>query len=205
MKRDLKRLYRQHGIKFFALPFIVVLLLAALADQRLGGYMDHRAEATELELQRENNRSMLGLDSKIKRSHEELAPVYRALEPQLFIAGDVTKSVNALQEQLRQLLQSLYFDNVQFFDFSDAAKGNITHLTVSARFNGVPQQLPRLQAALAQSPTIVAMDLLEIRVVDDPQRGGKQLAITTRFVALHTKPLPELPASAASKRTDAKP
>lgn len=205
MKRDLKRVFRAHGIKVFALPVFVLLLLAVVADQRLDGYLEHREEAAELQAQLESNHDILALNSKIQRKFEELTPAFTALSPQIHTAPDITTSVQAMQEHLRQLLQSLYFSDVEFFDFSDAPQGGVTRLYMRARFTGVPQQLPRLEAALTQSPTIAAIDQLEIQVVDDPLRSGQQLAVTARFVGLHMKPLPELAAADASKKAEAKP
>jgi len=76
---------------------------------------------------------------------------------------------------------------------------------MSARFNGVPQQLPRLEAALAQAPKLLSVDALEIKVIDDPQRGGQQLAVMARFAGLHMKQIPvPIPAN-ASKNTEVKP
>lgn len=205
MKRDLKRVFRAHGIKVFALPVFVLLLLAVVADQRLGNYLEHQEEAAELQAQLESNREILSLDSKIQRKLEELTPAYSMLAPQIHTAPDIATSVQAMQEHLRQLLQSLYFGDVEFFDFSDTPQGSVTRLVMRARFTGVPQQLPRLEAALNQSPTIAAIDQLEIRVVDDPQRSGQQLAVTARFVGLHMKPLPEPVTANASKKTEATP
>ena len=205
MKRDLKRVYRHHGIKYFAFPAVVLLMLAALADQRLGGYMDHREEASDLAIRLESNRNILDLHGKVQRNHDELSATFVSLEPKIFVAPDIAQSVNAMQEQVRALLQSLYFDNVEFFDFSDTTKGGVSRISMSARFNGVPQQLPRLEAALAQAPKLLSVDALEIKVIDDPQRGGQQLAVMARFAGLHMKQIPvPIPAN-ASKNTEVKP
>lgn len=205
MNRNLKRVYRNHGIKYFAFPVIVLLLMVALADQLLDGYTDHRTEAAELEDRLASNRSILELNSKVLRSSEALSSDFTAVQSQIFVASDITQSVNTMQGQLRTLLQSLYFDNIEFFDIADATKGSISRIEMSARFTGVPQQLPRLQAALAQSTPSLAIDSLDIRVVDDLQRGGQQLAVTARFAGLHMKPLPEPVAANAPKKSEIKP
>ena len=205
MNRNLKRVYRNHGIKYFAFPVIVLLLMVALADQLLDGYTDHRTEAAELEDRLASNRSILELNSKVLRSSEALSSDFTAVQSQIFVASDITQSVNTMQGQLRTLLQSLYFDNIEFFDIADATKGSISRIEMSARFTGVPQQLPRLQAALARSSTTLAIDKLEIKVVDDPQRGGRQLAMTARFAGLHIKLLPEPTSASTSMKTQVKP
>lgn len=205
MKRDLKRIYQHHGIKYFAFPAIVLLVLAAVADQRLGSYLDNREEAADLETRLETNRSILDLHKQVQRNHDELNAKFAPLQQQFFVATDVAQSVNSMQEQVRKLLQTLYFDNVEFFEFADSTQGSVTHISMNVRFTGVPQQIPRLQAALAQSPTLLAIDSLEIRVVDDLQRGGKQLAMTARLSGLHIKPLTEPISGNASKKTGVRP
>ena len=203
MKRDLKRVYKEHGIKYFAFPAIVLLMLAALADQRLEGYISNREEAADLTTRLETNRNILDLNEKIKRNFDELDPSFTSLQQQFFVGQDISDSVNAMQEEVRKLLQSLYFDNVEFSDYSDTRQNNVSRIAMSVRFTGVPQQLPRLQKALAQSSKMLAIDNLEINVVEDPQRGGKQLAVKARFAGMHMKPAPDyISASNASKTTD---
>jgi Tfp pilus assembly protein PilO len=197
MKRDLKRVHAAHGIKYFAFPVIVLLLIAALVDQRLTGYLEHREQASDLQTLQESNQNTLDLDKKVQANSEQVGGSYTPVQAQLFVANDIADSVNAMQEQVRKLLQSLYFDNIDLSDFSDTPKGSVSRMSFTARFNGVPQQLPRLQVALAQSPTLLTIDKVEIKVVDDAQRGGQQLHITARFSGLHMKPLPEAAAPAA--------
>lgn len=204
-RRDLKRVFRAHGIKVFAIPMVVVLLLAVVADQRLDGYLERREEAAELQARLDSHRELLALDGKIRSKAGELEPAHAAAAPLVHIAPDTATAVQAMQDQLRQLLQSLYFSDIEFADFSDSSQGGISRLAMRARFHGVPQQLPRLEAALAQSPKITTIDQIEIRVVEDPQRSGPQLAISARFVGLHMKPLPEAPAAAAPRPSGARP
>jgi hypothetical protein len=204
MKRDFIRVFRAHGIKVFALPVCVVLVLAVLADQWLGDYLSHREEATELQDQLLTYREILSLDSKIHKKHEEIAPEFATLAQMLHTAPDAKASGQAMQEQLRALLQSLHFGEIEFEEITTAAQGSVTFLHLQARFTSAPQQLPRLHAALTQSPTIVTIDQLEVRVVEDAQRSVPQLAVSARFKGLHMPPLPKPPAASATQKTQAK-
>lgn len=201
MKRDLKRFYRQHGIRYLALPFIVVLALAALADQRLGSYLEHREQAADLQAQLERNQEVLRLDAKVRRSHDELAGNYTRVAPQLFAEADPQQSLAALQTRLLETLRSLYMENVEFFDPVAIPQASSSRLEVGARFTAVPQQLPRLQVALAGLPQWVQVQALELRVVPDPARGAQQLAVTARFAALHAPALPEPEATGKPRST----
>ncbi|TXH34453.1 MAG: hypothetical protein E6Q94_04620 [Burkholderiaceae bacterium] len=203
IQRNIVRVRREHGFKYFALPLIVLLMLAVLADQWLADYGDRRAEANELQATLNQQRAILDLQPKIAANEERLKPLYGALEPRLFMADDPRQSLQSLENQLFQILQGLYFDPPQFSDKIETSAGSITRLSLTARFTGVPQQLERLQSALSQAPKHIMIDRLDIEVIPDPQRGGQQLAITARFSALHVKSAaaPVLPASspAASK------
>ena len=204
IQRDVVRVRREHGIKYFAMPLLVLLLLAVLADQWLAGYGARRAEAGELQATLERQRAVLDLQPKVASNEERLKPLYEGLEPRLFAADEARQSLQALENQLGQILQTLYFDPPQFSDGSESPAGTVTRLNLTARFTGVPQQLQRLQLALSQSPKLIQIDRLELEVVPDPQRGGQQLSITARFSALHVKS-PAAPAQPASSPVASKP
>lgn len=203
MKRDLKRVYRQSGIKNFALPVLVALGLAAFADRALNGYFDHRQEAAELSETLEANAALLALGSKLQKNFDALSTDFTATRKRLLTAEDRTQAGKELQDQVQKLLQSLYFDGISVFDLSEVAEGGATMVSTGARFFGVPQQLPRLEAAIAQSPVLLGVESLEIKVVDDTQRGGKQLEITARFSSVHiseAKALAPAPEKTENKR-----
>lgn len=191
MKRAAQRVYREHGIKYFAFPVVVVLLLASLFDEHVGPYLEKREEVVDQQLTADNNQTLLDLNPKIAASHEKLEAELPPLQPKIFVHANAQESLQAMQAQVRQMLQSLYFDGVQFTDEQETPVNTVTRrIAFTAHFQGVPQQLPRLQAALAQLPQTIAAENLELKVVPDPQRGGQQLDITMRLTALHMKPMP---------------
>lgn len=192
MKRDLKRMYRQHGLKYLALPVLVGLLLAVVADQYVGDYLDRRAEAAELQVRLEQQRETAALEPRLRRSHEALEPGFRAVQSQIPVATDAKQATQTLEQDLRNLLQSLYFDHIEVVGVKDTPQGSVNRLTAEVRFQGVPQQLPRLQTAVAQAPRLLALEALEIKVVDDAARGGQQLSMAATFAGLYMRPLPEL-------------
>ncbi len=192
MKRAAKRVYREHGIKYFAFPIVVLLLLASLFDEHVGPYLEKREEAFDQQMTAENNQSALELDKKISARHEELEPAFAPLPQKWFVEADAAAATQKMQTQLQQLLQSLYFADIQWSDVEPQALNHVANrIRLSVRFNGVPQQLPRLQAALAQLPQRINVDNLELRVVPDPQRGGQQLDIRLQLSSLHLQPMPE--------------
>lgn len=191
MKRAVQRVYREHGIKYFAFPVVVLLLLASLFDEHVGGYLEKREETLDQQMTAENNQSVLELNKKITTSHEKLEPEFLPLQQKLFVEADVQAATQKMQAQLQQLLQSLYFDGIEFTDIQDTPINTVvSRIAMTAHFNGVPQQLPRLQAALARSPQQIGVENLELKVVQDPQRGGQQLDISLRLTGLYMKPMP---------------
>ncbi len=191
MKRAAQRVYREHGIKYFAFPLVVVLLLASLFDEHIGPYLEKREEVVDQQLTADNNQILLDLNEKIATSHKKLEEELPPLQQKIFVHDNAQDSLQAMQGQVRQMLQTLYFDGVQFADEQETPVNTVAQrIAFTAHFQGVPQQLPRLQAALAQLPQTIAIQNLELKVVPDPQRGGQQLDISLRLSALHTKPMP---------------
>ncbi len=203
-QRDIVRIRREHGIKYFALPLLALLAVAVVADHWLGDYGERRAQAQELRDTLERQRAVLDLQPQVAANEERLKPLYSAAEPRLFISETSGESAQAMRQQLQQLLQSLYFDQIDILEVAELPAGQLTRLKVSARFLGVPQQLPRLQNMLAQQPKQITTELLEVKVVPDPQRGGQQLSIRATFSALHVKQLPAPASAGASQPTNSK-
>lgn len=192
MKRAAKRVYREHGIKYFAFPVVVVLLLASLFDEHIDGYLEKREEVFDQQMTAENNQSVLALDANISASHDKLEPDFGPLAQKWFVDAEAPAATQKMQAQVQQMLQSLYFSDIQWNEPQQQPLNSVaSRISISAHFNGVPQQLPRLQAALARLPKRVDVDNLELRVVPDPQRGGQQLDIRLRLSSLHFKPMPE--------------
>ncbi|SEQ79756.1 hypothetical protein [Giesbergeria anulus] len=205
MKRAAQRVYREHGIKYFAFPVVVVLLLASLFDEHLGPYLEKREEVVDQQLTAENNESILALNEKIVASHDKLNADFQTVQQKVFVHANAQEALQAMQGQLQPMLQSLYFDGVQFTDLQDKPVNTVVNrISLTAHFQGVPQQLPRLQAALAQAPKTLGIENLELKVVPDPQRGGQQLDITMRLTSLHMKPMPAALETVAAAAATAK-
>jgi hypothetical protein len=203
-QRDIVRIRREHGIKFFALPLVALLGIAVVADQWLGEYGEHRTTAQELRDTQERQRAVLDLQAQVTANEERLKPLFAASEPRLYISETPAESAQAMRQQLMQLLQSLYLDQVVIDEVAELPAGQVTQLKATVRFMGVPQQLPRLQSLLAQQPQQITTDLLEVKVIPDPQRGGQQLSVRATFSALHVKTLPAPAQTGASQPTNSK-
>lgn len=203
-QRDIVRIRREHGIKYFALPLLALLGVAVVADSWLGEYGEHRATVQELRDTLDRQRAVLDLQTQVAANEERLKPLFAVSEPRLYIAETAAESAQAMRQQLMQLLQSLYLDQIVIDEVAELPAGQVTQLKASVRFTAVPQQLPRLQSLLAQQPKQITTEMLEVKVVPDTQRGGQQLSVRVTFTALHVKTLPAAVQPGASQPTNSK-
>lgn len=185
MKRDLVRIRRQHGIKYFALPIIVFLFLLVILDERISGYLDIRNEVSGNISKLEMDHQALDERKSVESRLGALSSSNLKLSSRVFQSTSTDQTKNEIQEELRVLLKSLYFENLQFSEFSERADGSTKILSVTASFSGVPQQLPRLQSAISNNRKLLSIDTLDLKVIDDPQRNSQQIAIAIQFNALH--------------------
>ena len=127
-QRDIVRIRREHGIKYFALPLLALLAVAVVADHWLGDYGERRAQAQELRDTLERQRAVLDLQPQVAANEERLKPLYSAAEPRLFISETSGESAQAMRQQLQQLLQSLYFDQIDILEVAELPAGQLTRL-----------------------------------------------------------------------------
>ncbi len=203
MRRDVRRLWRAEGIKAFALPAVVVLAAAVALDRYATPYLDLRDQVITLQEREQANAQTLEALPPLRERHQALQSQLPAVAAQWQLAADTAGARSAVQTRLSTLLQSLYFDQVQFDEPSALADDRAGVLRLTARFNGVPQQLPRLQDALRGQDKPVALTRLELTQAPDPARGGQQLLIVAEFAALY---VPEAPVGQALQiAADARP
>jgi hypothetical protein len=190
MRRDVARLWRAEGIKAFALPAIVLLAAAVALDRFATPYLDLRDQVQTLQERQQANAQVLEALPALRERHEALQAQLPNAAAQWQLAADSTSARSAVQTRLTTLLQSLYFDQVQFDEPTALPDDRAGVLRLVARFNGVPQQLPRLHEALRAQDKPISLTRLELLAAPDPVRGGQQLLIVAEFAALY---VPEAP------------
>lgn len=187
MQREFRKAYQQHGLKLFALPAVVVLGLAVVLDRTLDPYLEHRSQSQESALKVEMVKSVLERQVAIERSEAEARPAFAALQPRLFQAADVAQAAEQMAALLKRLLESLYFDVVQVAPVGKLPTGDMGDVAVQAHFFGVPQQLPRLEEALAYAEKTNRLSGLTVKVVPDDKRGGQQLEIRATITGFYIR------------------
>lgn len=188
MKRDWIRSYRQHGLKLLMIPVLVIILLLFGFNQYVGDYLTHRQETAELTLKIDRMRATSALLKEDERKKAKLMLNFSEIQSRSYRSPSPADSLDQMQAQLSTLLQTLYFENIKVTKLELKQENYVMALALNAQFSGVPQQLPRLEAALESDAKAMRINAVEVKVSDGSVGGGSQLEINARFVAMHLKP-----------------
>lgn len=187
MKRALTRIYRRHGVKYFATPVIIFLCLALLADHFIPDYIQKIRRDSQVREAIQRHTTVVSKGKEIQEKFDSVSAIYQSTESFLLVRNDQITAAADFQALIQDLLGSLYFSDIQIISPPSFPNQGTGPISFTVRFFGVPQQLPRLEKALASSPIFITTDALDIRVVDDAERGGKQLLATVQFSALYVQ------------------
>ena len=188
MKRDLIRVFQRQGLRPLAIPLIVVFAMVFVFYQYADDYVAHRGEVAELALRLNVMDTTFNLSKNVDVHHSALKPEYASFQARAYRSEKFDESSSAMKTQLAELLQSLYFDNIEISKTSQLPKKGVMSIALTAKFSGVPQQLPRLEALLASNPKAMRVSEVRVKVVDDPAGGAPHLDINARFLGVHVEP-----------------
>jgi len=188
MKRDLLRAFRHYGPKLLLMPVVVIGLILFVFFQYVDDYVAHREEATDIGRRIDVMGSIFGFSKEIEARNALLKPEYLELQSRSFRSKNPDESLDAMSSSLNEVLRSLYFENPQVSKLPATQIGGAALLAMDVKFSGVPQQLPRLEAALAANHKAMRISRLKIDVVDDANGGPSHIEIDARFLGLHIAP-----------------
>ena len=188
MKRDLLRMFQRQGLKPMVIPLVVMFTMLFVFYQNIDDYVAHREEAAELALRLDVMETTFDLSKSVDLHNSALKPEYASIQARAYRSERSDDSLNTMKTQLVELLQSLYFDNIEVAKASLPPKAEVMQIAVTAQFSGVPQQLPRLEALLASNPKAMRVSEVRVRVVDDAAGGAPHLDINARFLGVHVEP-----------------
>lgn len=188
MKRDLIRLFQRQGLKPLVIPLVVVCALFLVYYQVIDDYVAHRDEAAELALRLDVMNATFDLSKSVDVHSSALKTEYASIQARAYRSEKFDESLNAMKTQLVELLQSLYFDNIDIAKASVPSKAGVMPIAVTAKFSGVPQQLPRLEALLASNPKAMRVSEVRVSVVENAAGGAPHLDINARFLGVHVEP-----------------
>ncbi len=171
-------------------------------DQLWADYFMRREEVSNLQVKLETIRGTLALQTEVQKSNTALKPDFAELQVRAFKAGTFGDAAGQMEAELGGVLRTLYFDKIEFTKPELLPSAKAREILIEARFTAVPQQLPRLEAALERHSKAMRMRDVAIKVSADSANGGPQLEISARFIGVYM-PLevapPARPASSASR------
>jgi hypothetical protein len=188
MKRDLIRVFQRQGLRPLAIPLVVMFAMVFVFYQYADDYVAHRGEVAELALRLNIMDTTFNLSKNVDVHHSALRPEYTSIQARAYRSEKFDESSNAMKTQLAELLQSLYFDNIEIAKTSQLPEKGVMSIALTAKFSGVPQQLPRLEALLAINPKAMRVSEVRVKVVDDPAGSAPHLDINARFLGVHVEP-----------------
>ena len=189
MKRDLIRAFRRYGVRPLILPFVVIASILIIFELNSDDYLTHREDAADLARRIEVMDSITRISKAVEEKSELLKPEYAQIQNRAFLTGTAQNSADSMQNHLMGLLQSLYFENIKLVKLSPQQDGNAVVLAIDAQFTGVPQQLPRLESALAANQKAMRVNRLQIKTIGDTSGSGAHIEINARFLGLHLVPM----------------
>lgn len=187
MKRDIARIRRSGGLSTFTRPLFLLLAVLIVFSVYISDYFIHLDESVDLERRRDVVKLTLDLAKKNEISYLRLKSKFSEVESRSFRYKNVEESHESMKEQLREILSSLYFENLSFTKILPVGNDKSTPLLIDGHFTGVPQQLPRLELALLANTRAIRITKLQISVIDDQIGEGKVLDIKASFLGLHIK------------------
>ena len=143
--------------------------------------MEHRFQWVE---------QMKTLQPRFNEAHLLLKPQYQELEARSFKSPTPAASIVQMELIIKRILQTLYFDEVEVKPVNPdrLAKDSEGFLLLEVSFVGVPQQLNRLESALAVNEYAIRVNKLDVVVENSLVAGSGNLRIKAQFLALHLKP-----------------
>ena len=198
--RSWVRVIRRRGWLLLGAPVLAIAALFILLNHFFVEYMFSIFEAEDMELRHLWVEQMKTLQPRFHEAHLLLKPQYHELEARSFKSSSPTASIVQMELTIKRVLQTLYFDEVEFKPVNTdlLSKDREGLLLLEVSFVGVPQQLNRLESALAVNEYAIRVNKLDVVAENNPVAGSGNLRIKAQFVALHFQPIVD---SLASKKS----
>lgn len=188
MKRDVIRAYRHRGIRPLTIPVMAIALVLFGFYQYADEYAGHREEVTELAARLDVIEGTLSFSKNIEAHNAMLKSEYSSIQSRAFRADTFDESLGSMKTTVNDLLASLYFEKIEITTVPSSPIRLAKQLAVDVRFSGVPQQLPRLEAALASHPKAMRVSDLQIKVADDSADGAPHIEVSARMLGVYLTP-----------------
>ena len=195
MNRSWARAFMRRGWLLLGAPLLVVASLFVLLDHFFDEYLIALDAAEEIERRISQIDQMKAYTPRLQEVHQLLQPEYQRLAARSFKSSSPSTSIVQMEASLKALLQSLYFGEIAVKPLSADAmpKTNEGLLSLEVDFVGVPQQLNRLESALATTELAIRVNKLGIVAENNLEAGSGNLKINAQFLAFHLQPVTSPP------------
>lgn len=180
MIRDWIRAFRHKGIMAFLMPVLVIILMVSAYIEYVDDYFAHLEEAEQVSSKLEATNEVIRIAKEMDKRKIVLKPDYDLWQSRAFIAPTREEASKAIQANLTQILQSLYFEKITIEEVKEikeakemkgvvATNTSTDLLMLEAKFIGVPQQLPRLEAELQTQAKTIRLGDVKIKAIIPPK------------------------------------
>ncbi|MEN9374431.1 MAG: hypothetical protein RIR79_1983 [Pseudomonadota bacterium] len=174
MIRDWIRAFRHKGIMAFLMPVLVIILMVSAYIEYVDDYFAHLEEAEQVSSKLEATNEVIRIAKEMDKRKIVLKPDYDLWQSRAFIAPTREEASKAIQANLTQILQSLYFEKITIEELKEikgvvATNTSTDLLMLEAKFIGVPQQLPRLEAELQTQAKTIRLGDVKIKAIIPPK------------------------------------
>lgn len=190
MKRNWARTVRRRGWLLLGVPLLVIGALFICLDYFFDEYLTSLDEAEAMDRRISQVAQMKTYSPRLREIHQLYKPQYQEIEARSFKSASSITSIVQMESSIKGVLQTLYFDGIEIkpVSTSSTAKPAEGLLLLEVDFIGVPQQLNRLESALAVNQYAIRVNKLDVTAENNLVAGVGNIRVKSQFLALHLQP-----------------
>jgi hypothetical protein len=191
MKRSWMRVIRRRGWLLLGVPLIVIGSLFLLLDHFFDEYLASLEASGDIDRRISQVEQMKAYQPRLLEVNQSLKPQYQEIETRSFKSTSSSSPIVQMESRIKSALQGLYFDEIAIKPIvsSTVVKGTEGLLLLEVDFVGVPQQLNRLESALAVNEYALRVNKLEVVAENNLVAGAGNIRVKSQFLALYLQPI----------------
>ena len=191
MKRSWMRAIRRKGWLLIGLPLLVLGSLFLVLDHLFDEYLASLDSSEDLDRRIAQVEQMKAYQPRLLEVHQLLKPQYQEIETRSFKSTSSSTPIVQMESRIKSALQALYFDEIAIKPTvsNTVVKGTEGLLLLEVDFVGVPQQLNRLESALAVNEYAIRVNKLDVIAENNLVAGAGNIRVKSQFLALYLQPI----------------
>ena len=185
------RAIRRRGLLLFGVPLLVIGSLFLLLDHFFDEYVASVETSGDIDRRISQVEQMKAYQPRLLEVNQLLKPQYQEIETRSFKSTSSSSPIVQMESRIKSVLQALYFDEVAIKPTvsNTVVKGAEGLLLLEVDFVGVPQQLNRLESALAVNEYALRVNKLEVVAENNLVAGAGNIRVKSQFLALYLQPI----------------